>query len=61
MELFERSLRMFAPFAQQGGPAAVAPPRPVPEERELGDDLESLQKQLSEMQEQLERLSRSKV
>jgi polyhydroxyalkanoate synthesis repressor PhaR len=63
MELFERSLRMFTPFGQVGGNAAP-PARPVPEEpdqNELSDDLESLQRQLTEMQEQLERLSRSKV
>jgi polyhydroxyalkanoate synthesis repressor PhaR len=67
MELFERSLRMFTPFGQAGG-ASPTPLRPVPDqkppaahEKELSSDLESLQKQLTEMQEQLERLSRSKV
>jgi polyhydroxyalkanoate synthesis repressor PhaR len=69
MELFERSMRMFTPFVQpgaQGGPQAGGtppppPPRPAPDGKELGDDLESLQRQLSEMQAQLERLSRSKA
>lgn len=80
MELFERSLRMFTPFAQPGGQGggqggghaeqhgadagAAAPVRPAsgrPDDKELSEDLESLQKQLTEMQEQLERLSRSKV
>ena len=61
MELFERSMRMFTPFnpATPGSPPAA--PRAEPEAKELGDDLESLQRQLSEMQAQLERLSRSKV
>jgi polyhydroxyalkanoate synthesis repressor PhaR len=97
IELFERSLRMFTPFAQPGGsqadgqpvqpggqagkqggnasgagnptPLRPAPDRSVadrpaadrPDQKELSEDLESLQKQLTEMQEQLERLSRSKA
>ena len=61
MELFERSLRMFTPFGQPGGGTAPPPPRPEPDQRELSDDLDSLQRQLTEMQEQLERLGRSKV
>ncbi len=68
MELFERSLRMFTPpFGQHGGGqpgtrgAAAPPPGAEPRQTELSDDLASLQRQLSEMQEQLERLSRSKV
>jgi polyhydroxyalkanoate synthesis repressor PhaR len=87
MELFERSMRMFAPFAGAsvgagpgvgggasnaggadspasgaGNPAGAATPqRPATGGKELADDLESLQRQLSEMQAQLERLSRSKA
>jgi polyhydroxyalkanoate synthesis repressor PhaR len=45
----------------QSGGASAAPARTPTEEKELSDDLEALQRQLSEMQEQLERLSRSKV
>ena len=44
-----------------GGASSVTPLRPVPGQSELSHDLESLQRQLSEMQEQLERLSRSKA
>jgi polyhydroxyalkanoate synthesis repressor PhaR len=62
MELFERSVRMFSPFGQTGAASTQAPqPRPEPDSAELSDDLESLQRQLTEMQAQLERLSRSKV
>ncbi len=62
MELFERSVRMFSPFGKGDAPNAPQPPsRPEPESKELGDDLELLQRQLTEMQQQLERLSRSKV
>jgi polyhydroxyalkanoate synthesis repressor PhaR len=59
MELFERSLRMFSPFAQGAG---VPPPqpKPAPERDEVKSDLEALQRQLSEMQAQLEKLSRAK-
>lgn len=92
MELFERSLRMFTPFAIPGGQKGGAAqgggaggvgggnaggqsrgpqaggetgggtgPRTDPaRDAELGDDLEGLQKQLREMQAQLERLSRGK-
>ena len=72
MELFERSLRMFSPFGPgaggqpTGGPAPKEPEparkaEPGPgRQSEMGDDLEGLQKQLREMQAQLERLSRAK-
>ncbi len=68
MELFERSVRMFSPFNQgsagAGTTTTTPTPPPAPAEhdpKELSDDLESLQRQLTEMQAQLERLSRSKV
>ncbi|MCL5777608.1 polyhydroxyalkanoate synthesis repressor PhaR [Limibaculum sp. FT325] len=73
MEFFEQAMRMFNPFgaAQQGrGGAEGAPPqgpRPVPdaEERRAGtgtisEDLDALQRQLREMQAQLEKLTRGK-
>ncbi len=68
MELFERSVRMFSPFNQgsagAGTTTTTPTPPPAPAEhdpKELSDDLELLQRQLTEMQAQLERLSRSKV
>jgi polyhydroxyalkanoate synthesis repressor PhaR len=65
MELFERSLRMFAPFVQGAGAPQPQPQpqpqsKPEPERDEVKTDLEALQKQLSDMQAQLEKLSRAK-
>lgn len=75
IELFQRSMQMFTPGGQRqagsssGGPARANPERPQPTQetarpgekaRERGSDLDALQKQLREMQTQLERLSREK-
>ena len=49
------------PVPDQPRPDQPKPDRPAPDQKELSGDLESLQRQLTEMQEQLERLSRSKV
>ncbi len=55
MELFEKSMQMFTPFTQ-GTQSADPKPDPAPS----GDgDLDALQKQLRDMQEQLERLSKT--
>jgi len=57
MEFFEKSMQMFSPF---GGTAASAEePRARPDPKpETGADLDALQKQLRQMQEQLEKLSK---
>lgn len=68
MEWFEQAMRMFAPFGVAAGDAAKPPeaptqPEPPREDKpaaDLSQDLEQLQRQLGEMQAQLERLSRSK-
>lgn len=57
MEWFDHAMRMFTPFA------AAQAKAPEPAEKESGadvsEDLESLQKQLSEMQAQLAKLTKS--
>jgi polyhydroxyalkanoate synthesis regulator protein len=73
MEWFEQAMRMFSPFgAAAGGAAAGGAAKPAgrPAEPEapaagkpeagLSQDLDQLQRQLGEMQAQLERLTRGK-
>ncbi len=73
MEWFEQAMRMFSPFGvAAGGAAAGSAPKPAgrPAEPEppkddkpatdLSQDLDQLQRQLGEMQAQLERLTRGK-
>ena len=73
MEWFEQAMRMFSPFGAAAGDAAAggaAKPAGRPAEPEapaadkpaagLSQDLDQLQRQLGEMQAQLERLTRSK-
>ena len=66
MEWFEQAMRMFSPFgaAAGRGPDGAGQTSPQPEEKkaqpDLSDDLDQLQRQLAEMQAQLERLTRSK-
>ncbi|MEM7061072.1 MAG: polyhydroxyalkanoate synthesis repressor PhaR [Pseudomonadota bacterium] len=64
MDFFEKSMRMFTPFggsngasSGQGAPANTKQDAP---KAEVGEDLEALQKQLKEMQTQLEKISKSK-
>jgi len=75
MEWIEQAMRMFSPFgaaaggAAPEGPAKPAgrpaepapePPRDAKPAADLSQDLDQLQRQLGEMQAQLERLTRSK-
>jgi polyhydroxyalkanoate synthesis repressor PhaR len=68
MEWFEQAMRMFSPFGAGAGGAAKAPGRPAEPEpprqekpaADLSQDLDQLQRQLGEMQAQLERLTRGK-
>jgi polyhydroxyalkanoate synthesis regulator protein len=73
MEWFEQAMRMFSPFgvaaggAAAGGaakpagrPADAAPPKDDKPAADLSQDLDQLQRQLGEMQAQLERLTRGK-
>jgi polyhydroxyalkanoate synthesis regulator protein len=72
MEWFEQAMRMFSPFgaAAAGGvggggrapeqPAAPEAPSAEKSEPDRSQDLDQLQRQLGEMQAQLERLTRGK-
>lgn len=66
MEFFEKSMKMFTPFggAVNMGAASAQNPESSPkadaeQKAEVGEDLDALQKQLKEMQAQLERISKS--
>ncbi len=68
MEWFEQAMRMFSPFGAAAGgeakpagrPAEPEPPRDEKPAADLSQDLDQLQRQLGEMQAQLERLTRGK-
>jgi polyhydroxyalkanoate synthesis repressor PhaR len=69
MEWFQQAMRMFSPFGAAaagaaGKPsereAAEPPARPEKPAADLSQDLDQLQRQLSEMQAQLERLTRNR-
>ncbi len=73
MEWFEQAMRMFSPFGAAAGgaaaggeakapgrPAEPEPPREQKPAADLSQDLDQLQRQLGEMQAQLERLTRGK-
>ena len=73
MEWFEQAMRMFSPFGAAAGgaaaggaakppraPAEPEPPRDDKPASDLSQDLDQLQRQLGEMQAQLERLTRGK-
>ncbi len=68
MEWFEQAMRMFSPFgASAAGRVAGAPARDTSksdaeaeEAPDLSEDLDQLQRQLAEMQAQLEKLTRGK-
>jgi len=73
MEWFEQAMRMFSPFGAAAGGAAAGgaakpprapvepePPRDDKPASDLSQDLDQLQRQLGEMQAQLERLTRGK-
>ncbi len=57
IDLFQKSMQMFSPFGQ---PPQQAKPETKTEDKAEGGDLETLQAQLRSMQEQLEKLSKSK-
>jgi polyhydroxyalkanoate synthesis repressor PhaR len=73
MDWFAQAMRMFSPFGMSGAPGAKAaepgkaaepergePARSGRSEADLGKNLDQLQRQLAEMQAQLERLSKGK-
>jgi len=50
MEMFQRTFAMFLPFAQKQNAAGETPP---------GDDIDALKRQVTEMQQRLDRMGRS--
>jgi polyhydroxyalkanoate synthesis repressor PhaR len=56
METFERTFSMFTPFVRPGG-AAETPRPPQPEEPASDNGIDSLKRQLEDMQERLNRLT----
>ncbi len=59
MELFDKAMRMFSPFAA-GQPAAAPAPEAAPEKQDDAADLSDLKKQLAQMQDQLSKLANDK-
>ncbi len=57
MELFERTFSMFKPFVPTR-PASAAAPEPEPEETPEPDNIEDLRRQMKDMQDRLERMSK---
>lgn len=63
MELFERTFSMFKPFnaPRRSEPAATATPaaeKPADDQPKSTDDMETLRRQMKEMQEKLDRMSK---
>jgi len=54
MELFQQTFSMFKPFAPRGGGQDGGGKEPLPE----GDNIDDLRRQMKEMQERLERMSK---
>ncbi|ABA06307.1 polyhydroxyalkanoate synthesis repressor PhaR [Nitrobacter winogradskyi Nb-255] len=57
MELFERTFSMFKPFVPPRGGAAPEPEK-TPDAPDPGDNIEDLRRQMKEMQDRLERMSK---
>ncbi len=60
MEMFERSFSMFAPFSRPGQPQAegeTAAAKPAPAAPQPAGDIDTLRRQMEEMQKRLDRLS----
>jgi polyhydroxyalkanoate synthesis regulator protein len=60
MEMFERTFSMFKPFAapRTGSAAAVAEPEKVPEPAVEDGNIDDLRRQMKDMQDRLERMSK---
>jgi polyhydroxyalkanoate synthesis regulator protein len=58
MELFQQTFSMFKPFVPPRGGVAVVEPEKVPEPAVDGDNIDDLRRQMKEMQERLERMSK---
>jgi polyhydroxyalkanoate synthesis regulator protein len=59
MEMFERTFSMFKPFAApRTGSTAAAEPEKAPEPAAEEDNIDELRRQMKDMQERLERMSK---
>ncbi|WP_439926145.1 polyhydroxyalkanoate synthesis repressor PhaR [Nitrobacter sp. JJSN] len=58
MELFERTFSMFKPFVPPRGGTAAPEPEKTPDASNAGDNIEDLRRQMKEMQDRLERMSK---
>jgi len=58
MELFERTFSMFKPFVPPRSGASTQEPEKTPESSSGGDNIDDLRRQMKEMQERLERMSK---
>ena len=58
MELFERTFAMFKPFVPPRGGGAAPEPEKTPDAPDDGDKIEDLRRQMKEMQDRLERMSK---
>ena len=58
MEMFERTFSMFKPFVPPRGGATTPEPEKTPDASKGGDNIDELRRQMKEMQERLERMSK---
>jgi polyhydroxyalkanoate synthesis repressor PhaR len=58
MEMFERTFSMFKPFAAPRSGAAAAEPERMPEPAAEEDNIDELRRQMKDMQDRLERMSK---
>jgi polyhydroxyalkanoate synthesis repressor PhaR len=58
MEMFERTFSMFKPFAAPRTGTAIAEPEKIPEPSADGDNIDDLRRQMKDMQDRLERMSK---
>jgi polyhydroxyalkanoate synthesis regulator protein len=58
MELFERTFSMFKPFVPPRGGVAAPEPEKASEPSGGNDNIDDLRRQMKEMQERLERMSK---
>ena len=58
MEMFERTFSMFKPFVPPRGGATTPEPEKTPDTSKGGDNIDELRRQMKEMQERLERMSK---
>ncbi|WP_445493268.1 polyhydroxyalkanoate synthesis repressor PhaR [Rhodopseudomonas sp. RCAM05734] len=61
MELFQQTFSMFKPFVPPRGGSAAAEPQRAPEPAVEADSMDDLRRQMKDMQERLERMSKEPV